>query len=138
MAKYVKKDGRAMVPANADANVSVGRPKKLEDYDKEILEGVLTKYTEAPLLPIIESLITAGKPIKGFSKELDPEYFIRQFIQIGKTASKTYDRILAMEKAARLMGYMTPENRSSQGVNIKFNLHKPADAQIVDAEFISE
>lgn len=124
-----------MVPMNADANISVGRPKSLEQSDKDLLQQVLSKYQQASMLPIIESLIAENLPVKGMSEELDPDYFVRKFMQIGLTASKPYDRIMAMEKAARLMGYMSTDNKNVQGVNINFKLHKPAD---VTDEFINE
>ena len=133
--KSKKVAGRKMVPENADANVSIGRPDKLSDINKDLLCKVLDAHGVAPLMPILESLIVAGKPITGFTPQLDREYFIRHFLQIGLTASKPYDRKIALEAAARLCGYYDQDKRSTQEVSITFDLQKPADSETIDAEY---
>lgn len=130
-----KVKGRSLVPENADANKAIGRPKALDQVDQDLLEQVLAKYDVDNFIPIIEALIAEGKPVKGLSKKLDPDYFIQKFVQIGHTASKPFDRILALEKAAKLCGHFEGQKTAIQGVNIKFDMTKPADAEVIDAEF---
>jgi hypothetical protein len=90
----------------------------------------------APMLPIIESLLAEGKPIKGFSEKLDPEYFVAKFLQIALTASRDYDKNRALEGAARIMGCWDHGKQAKQGgVNIQFNMFKPGGADAIDAEY---
>lgn len=128
---------RNMVPANIDANSSVGRPAKLTDLNRAALDEILAKFTPDEIIPLIESLIVAGEPIRGFKKQIDEEYFLFNFLRIGHTASKPYDRIKAFEAAMRLQGYGVRDNRGPvTPVNITMEVTKPAEYTDIDKEFV--
>lgn len=124
----MKRQGRKLVPENADANISVGRPTKLKGM---ALSRALSKYEVIPSQADMDSLIVQGKPISGFKDNLTLEYFLRSILRIALTASKPYDRMEAFTRCAKLIGLLDQERaRPKQGINVQFNTYTPPDAEL--------
>lgn len=130
MAQKKKSKGRNLVPENADANTAVGRP---ETIPEDLLPAILDKYEVKEDQKDLDSVIVQGLPIEGFKTQLSLEYFVRNFLRIAHTASKPYDRMLALEKAAKLMGHwQSGEKSPAAAVGVSFNMIPPSSVEMLD------
>lgn len=105
------------------------RPEDLTDAQKKLISALKEKYETNDLWPVLESLLGHGTPLAGISRDIDEDYIIRKFLQIAVTSPRTYDRILALEKIARMKGFMKQENTESPEININFDEKRPAGAE---------
>lgn len=127
-------NGRRYILENPDSTaLKIQEPK-----DEEMVRQILDKYEEDRTLPVIEALIAKGVPITGVSAKLDADWFIRKFIEIAMNATKPFDQTMALEKAAKVAGYFNRDTGQAQGVKISFNMTKPADADIQNAEVVPQ
>ena len=108
----------------------VPTPKKyaeLSEAQKKLWDQVLAKYEPDDVYTILESLIAEDKPITGFEDKITPEYLIRQFLKIAHSSPNDHNRVIALEKVARMKGcFGSNDKRESAEVNISFKEEQPA------------
>lgn len=99
----------------------------LSDSQRKMWDDMLRKYEPDDLMPIIESLLVAGKPITGFMSKITPEYILGEFIKIAKTDPNGHNRVIALEKIARMQGcFGNNDKQQSAEVKISFDEEQPA------------
>lgn len=108
----------------------VRTPDSLTEADRKLVEQLQAKYEPQNILGVLESLIGHGVPLKGSSAELDEDYIIQKLMQVALTSPRYYDRVIALEKIARMKGYMRSDTApDQQDININFVEKKPAGAE---------
>lgn len=102
---------------------------EVESANNDLIERILQKYQPDEWWPLLEKLVSDGSPVTGVSTKVSEDYLIRKFLQIANTAKRDYDRVLALEKIARMKGYFkSNDDREPAELKVTFSEKRPADA----------
>lgn len=102
---------------------------EVESVNNDLIERILQKYQPDEWWPLLEKLVSDGSPVTGVSTKVSEDYLIRKFLQIANTAKRDYDRVLALEKIARMKGYFkSNDDREPAELKVTFSEKRPADA----------